>query len=99
MSNGARHGLGVLFGLIVTPVIAACMMYGTEKIGRSVRTLAFDGGDRWVGAAALLFAAVLLGLAAGSRRSEERRVGKEWSSRSRGYDEQKRACKHAIVSD
>lgn len=69
MSNGARHGLGVLFGLIVTPVIAACMMYGTEKIGRSVRTLAFDGGDRWVGAAALVFAAVLLGLAAGSRLS------------------------------
>ncbi|MFS2294054.1 MAG: hypothetical protein FWJ90_15370 [Actinomadura sp.] len=69
MSSGARHGLGALFGVIVTPVIAACMMYGTGKLGLSVRALVYGGDERWVGAAALLFAAVLLGLAAGSRLS------------------------------
>ncbi|TDB87106.1 hypothetical protein E1266_33195, partial [Actinomadura sp. 7K534] len=69
MSNGARHGLGALVGLVVTPIIAACMMYGTEKLSRAVRTFAFEGGDRWVGAAVFVVAAVLLGLVAGSRLS------------------------------
>ncbi|GAA0560958.1 hypothetical protein [Actinomadura livida] len=69
MSNGARHGLGALVGLVVTPIIAACMMYGTDKLSRAVRTFAFEGGDRWVGAAVFVVAAVLLGLVAGSRLS------------------------------
>ncbi|TDC58002.1 hypothetical protein E1281_02890 [Actinomadura sp. KC345] len=69
MSNGARHGLGVLVGVVVTPIIAACLMYGANKLGMSVRTFRFEGGDRWLGAAVILVAAVLTGLLAGSRLS------------------------------
>ncbi|TDC96157.1 hypothetical protein [Actinomadura sp. 7K507] len=69
MSSGARHGIGALIGVVVTPIIAACLMYGTYRLGRSVTTLRFEGADRWLGAAALLAAAVLIGLVAGSRIS------------------------------
>ncbi|TDE16984.1 hypothetical protein, partial [Actinomadura sp. 6K520] len=69
MSNGARHGLGALVGLVVTPIVAVCMMYGTDKMARAVRTFAYEGGDRWIGVAVFLVAAVLLGLVAGSRLS------------------------------
>ncbi|TDD29712.1 hypothetical protein E1287_30455 [Actinomadura sp. KC06] len=69
MSNGARHGLGALIGLVVTPIIAACLMYGTTKLGQFARILAFHGSDRWVGAGVMLVAAVLIGLVAGSRTS------------------------------
>src|SRR5690606_15725633 len=63
MSNGARHALGVLYGLILTPVIAACMLSGTETTRRSVWPLACGGGDRCAAAAALLLAGGLLGRA------------------------------------
>ncbi|TYK53523.1 hypothetical protein [Actinomadura decatromicini] len=69
MSNGARHGLGVVIGLIVTPIIAACMAYGTTKLGQFARILAYEGSDRWVGGGLVLVAAVLIGLVAGSRVS------------------------------
>lgn len=70
MSNGARHGLGVLTGLVVTPVIALCLMYGTTKFTDYFRYFFTRGGeDRWIGAALVLVAAVLVGLAAGSRLS------------------------------
>ncbi|SNS46011.1 hypothetical protein [Actinomadura mexicana] len=70
MSNGARHGLGVLIGLVVTPVIALCLMYSTTKFTEYFRYFFTRGGeDRWIGAAVVLVAAVLVGLAAGSRVS------------------------------
>ncbi|MGH3240811.1 MAG: hypothetical protein ACRDNL_10540, partial [Spirillospora sp.] len=69
MSNGARHGLGVVIGLVVTPIIAACLSYGAMKFGTFMRTLATEGSDRWVGAGVMLIAAVLIGLVAGSRVS------------------------------
>ncbi|MEU4822207.1 hypothetical protein ACLQ2P_00030 [Actinomadura citrea] len=70
MSNGARHGLGVLIGLVVTPVIALCLMYSTTKFTEYFRYFFTRGGeDRWVGAGVVLVAAVLVGLAAGSRVS------------------------------
>lgn len=70
MSNGARHGLGVLIGLVVTPVIALCLMYSSTKFTEYFRYFFTRGGeDRWIGAAAVLAAAVLVGLAAGSRVS------------------------------
>ncbi|WUI00592.1 hypothetical protein OHR68_01860 [Spirillospora sp. NBC_00431] len=69
MSNGARHGLGVVIGLVVTPIIAACLSYGTMKFGSFVRTLATEGNDRWIGAGMMLIAAALIGLVAGSRLS------------------------------
>lgn len=69
MSNGARHGLGVVIGLVVTPIIAACMTYGTTKLSQFARLFAFHGSDRWVGIGVMLIAAVLIGLVAGSRVS------------------------------
>lgn len=70
MSNGARHGLGVLIGLVVTPVIALCLMYSTTRFTEYFRYFFTRGGeDRWIGAAAVVVAAVLVGLAAGSRVS------------------------------
>ncbi|GAA4398908.1 hypothetical protein AB0C69_18795 [Actinomadura sp. NPDC048032] len=70
MSNGARHGLGVLVGLVVTPVIALCLMFSTTKFTDYFRYFFTRGGeDRWIGAALVVVAAVLVGLAAGSRLS------------------------------
>ncbi|NDU77519.1 hypothetical protein GWI34_33595 [Actinomadura sp. DSM 109109] len=70
MSNGARHGLGLVIGLVVTPVIALCLMYGTTRFTEYFRYFFTRGGeDRWLGAAVFLVAAVLVGLAAGSRVS------------------------------
>ncbi|HEY8482312.1 MAG TPA: hypothetical protein VIL71_21000 [Spirillospora sp.] len=68
MSNGARHGLGALVGLVATPVVAACLMAGTGRLGRSARLFMIDDG-RWPAAAVLLLAAVVLGLVVGSRVS------------------------------
>ncbi|XRQ05721.1 hypothetical protein ACN3XK_55660 [Actinomadura welshii] len=69
MSSGARHGLGVLIGVVATPVVAACLMYGTTKLALFARTFRFEGTDKWVGAAVLIVAAVVIGLVAGSRLS------------------------------
>jgi hypothetical protein len=70
MSGGARHGIGLVIGLIVTPVIALCLMYGAEKASMFVR---YFGGQPWSeklpAGAALLVAAVLIGLVMGSRVS------------------------------
>ncbi|WP_433464494.1 hypothetical protein [Spirillospora sp. CA-128828] len=69
MSNGARHGLGVVIGLVVTPVIALCLMYSTTKFMRYFQYFLTKGGDRWIAAALVLAAAVLVGVVAGSRVS------------------------------
>ncbi|MFE9104636.1 hypothetical protein [Actinomadura geliboluensis] len=74
MSNGARHGLGVLVGLVVTPAIAACLMYGTNKL-RLVLTLgyarfqSYHGKEMWIGAGLVLLVGIMLGLVSGSRLS------------------------------
>jgi hypothetical protein len=70
MSSGARHGLGVVIGLVVTPVIAACAMYSTTKFSEFFRFyIVRNGGDRWLGAAVLVVGAVLVGVVVGSRVS------------------------------
>ncbi|MCP9950595.1 hypothetical protein [Actinomadura madurae] len=70
MSSGARHGLGVVIGLVVTPVIAVCLMYSTTKFSEYFRYFyTRGGGDRWLGAAVVLVAAVLVGVVVGSRIS------------------------------
>jgi hypothetical protein len=69
MSNGARHGLGVVIGLVVTPVIALCLMYSATKFSEYFRSFIIGGGDRWIAAALMVVAAVLLGLVTGSRLS------------------------------
>ncbi|WP_131760002.1 hypothetical protein [Actinomadura fibrosa] len=69
MSSGARHGIGAVIGLVATPVIAVCLLFGTERMTRYFRYFFASGGDRWSAAAALLVAAVVLGLVMGTRLS------------------------------
>ncbi|MEU5995274.1 hypothetical protein ABZ806_40385 [Spirillospora sp. NPDC047418] len=74
MSNGARHGLGVVAGLVLTPIIAACLFYGTNRL-RMVMAFGYSrfrnyhGEELWIGAGLVLLAAILLGLLVGSRLS------------------------------
>ncbi|MFB4305964.1 hypothetical protein [Actinomadura sp. GTD37] len=74
MSNGARHGLGVVAGLVLAPVVMLCLMYGVGKL-RFVYSIgiarfqSYHGTELWIGLAVLTVAAVLLGLLAGSRLS------------------------------
>lgn len=69
MSNGARHGLGAVAGLALTPVIAGLLMFGIDRLYRSLQVFRADAPGRWIGVAAIVFAAVLLGLLMGSRLS------------------------------
>ncbi|MFC9969438.1 hypothetical protein ACFVH6_00890 [Spirillospora sp. NPDC127200] len=68
MSNGARHGLGVLLGLIATPVLALGLAYGPARTLHSFQTLQpFSDRAPWV--LLLVEAGLLAGLLAGSRVS------------------------------
>ncbi|MBC6458141.1 hypothetical protein [Actinomadura sp. HBU206391] len=69
MSNGARHTIGAVVGLIATPLLAVALFFGAERSLRFFRYYALDDASRWTGGAAILFAAVVLGLVAGSRVS------------------------------
>uniref|UniRef100_UPI0010417FEF hypothetical protein n=1 Tax=Actinomadura roseirufa TaxID=2094049 RepID=UPI0010417FEF len=69
MSNGARHAIGVVIGLIVTPVIAGCLLYATNRLARYFLRYYAHGNDRWTAAALLLAAAVVIGLVTGTRVS------------------------------
>ncbi|TDD74082.1 hypothetical protein [Actinomadura rubrisoli] len=69
MSNGARHAIGVVIGLIVTPVIAVSLLFGIERMTRYFRYFMQGDSGRWGAAAALVFAAILIGVVAGSRLS------------------------------
>ncbi|MEU8120927.1 hypothetical protein AB0C21_19640 [Spirillospora sp. NPDC049024] len=69
MSNGARHGLGVLIGLVVTPVVALSLCYSTTGFNRMFQFYRLHSGDRWVSTGLVLLAAVLVGAVAGSRLS------------------------------
>lgn len=69
MPNGARHAIGVVAGLVLTPVLAAGLMLGTDRFARTFTALRPGGPDRWVGGGVLLVVAVLLGVLAGSRTS------------------------------
>ncbi|MGK5551272.1 hypothetical protein ACSNOI_06625 [Actinomadura kijaniata] len=69
MSNGARHGLGAVVGLIATPVLAGTLTLGLDRAVRSTRAFELTGAERYLGAALLVVAAALVGLLAGSRLS------------------------------
>jgi hypothetical protein len=69
MSNGARHGIGVVVGLVVTAAVAVCLMWGTNRMLIYFQLYLHRGNYRWTGAAALVVAAVLIGLVAGTRAS------------------------------
>jgi hypothetical protein len=76
MSNGARHALGAVVGLVATAIVSVCLMIGTDRLrlveSYSVATFArrsYHGHELWEGLGLVLVAAVLLGLVAGSRLS------------------------------
>src|SRR5262245_10949364 len=69
MSNGARHAIGVVVGLILTPLVGVCLTYGSARTISYYRYFVNHGNDRWIGAALILAAAVMVGFAVGSRLS------------------------------
>jgi hypothetical protein len=74
MSNGARHGIGAVVGLVATAVLTYCLTMGTYKMSMTQRYYAatfrnYHGSELWVGAGLLVVAAVVLGLVVGSRVS------------------------------
>jgi hypothetical protein len=69
MPNGARHILGAAIGLILTPVITAGLMLGTERLLRGFQTFRFTETDYRLGGLILAGVGLLLGLIVGSRMS------------------------------
>jgi hypothetical protein len=69
MSNGARHALGFLAGLILAPVIRLGTMYGTQEMGLLTPGFLADSRGRLLGAAALAGVVVLVAFLVGSRMS------------------------------
>ncbi|WP_433328921.1 hypothetical protein [Spirillospora sp. CA-294931] len=74
MSNGARHGLGVVAGLVATPVIFGGLLLGSERMQRQ-RLEYLSKGDFTIGLTGLtgilvlLVTAVVIGVLTGSRLS------------------------------
>lgn len=66
MSNGARHALGVVAGLILTPLVAAGLLYGAAELSQTFQQ---RFAVSWAGLGALVAAAVLLAFLTGSRLS------------------------------
>ncbi|QBI52457.1 hypothetical protein [Streptomonospora litoralis] len=73
MSNGLRHFLGLIVGILLTPVFAAGLAWGphwTSGIGLGYDLAAVPGVAQWVPSVAVLAVlGLLLGLATGSRLS------------------------------
>jgi hypothetical protein len=69
MSNGARHGWGVLTGLILTPALAAALAYGTWRTLSGWQQFGPASAEYRIGLASLAVTAVVLGFALGSRLS------------------------------
>jgi hypothetical protein len=69
MPNGLRHVLGLIAGVILAPVIAAGLLYGTDRLARLFQTYFFRGNDQWTAVAILTLAGVTLGVLVGSRIS------------------------------
>jgi len=66
MSNGARHVLGVVAGLLLPPLILAGLVYGIAEISR---TMAVTFGVSWLGLGVVAAAGAGLAFLAGSRLS------------------------------
>jgi hypothetical protein len=69
MSNGARHVLGLVVGVVITPLTAVALMFGTGQSSKFLAYLAYDRVEQIPACTALVVSAVLLGLASGSRIS------------------------------
>ncbi|WP_336214223.1 hypothetical protein [Nonomuraea sp. LPB2021202275-12-8] len=66
MTNGVRHVLGIVAGLLLPPLIAAGLIYGVAELTVTVqRASAFS----WTGAGLLVASGVALAFLAGSRLS------------------------------
>jgi hypothetical protein len=66
MSNGARHVLGVVAGLLLPPAIAAALVYG---VGEITRTMSVAFTISWAGFGVVAAAGAALAFLAGSRLS------------------------------
>ncbi|MEV0148906.1 MULTISPECIES: hypothetical protein [unclassified Nonomuraea] len=65
MSNGVRHVLGVVAGVLLPPLVAVALMYGVGEVSLSIQQFRIS----WTGVAAIVVAGVLLALLASSRLS------------------------------
>ncbi|MFI6292857.1 hypothetical protein ACIBEJ_14815 [Nonomuraea sp. NPDC050790] len=65
MSNGARHGLGVLAGLLLAPLLVVALSFGLDRFNYSMQTYTAP----WVGLAVMAGAGVLLAFLFSSRIS------------------------------
>lgn len=66
MTNGARHALGVLAGLLLPPLLAAGLWYGVAELSLTAQA---QYRISWIGVAALAASGVLLAVLLGSRLS------------------------------
>jgi len=66
MTNGARHALGVLAGLLLPPLLAAGLWYGVGELSLVAQR---DFRLSWIGVAVLAGSGVLLAFLLGSRLS------------------------------
>jgi hypothetical protein len=69
MSNGARHGWGVLVGLILAPAIAGALAYGTWRTLSGAQQFGPTSTEYRIGLASFALTAVVIGFAVGSRLS------------------------------
>jgi hypothetical protein len=65
MTNGARHALGVVAGLLLSPLIAAGLSYGVYQVSYYRQNFSVS----WVGLGILVVTGVLLALLVSSRLS------------------------------
>ncbi|HEU5156306.1 MAG TPA: hypothetical protein VFU43_04865 [Streptosporangiaceae bacterium] len=69
MSNGARHGWGVLVGLILAPAFAAALAYGTWRTLSGAQQFGPTSAEYRIGLGSLGLTAVVLGIVIGTRLS------------------------------
>ncbi|GAA2314812.1 hypothetical protein GCM10010149_77990 [Nonomuraea roseoviolacea subsp. roseoviolacea] len=65
MSNGVRHVLGVVAGIVLPPLIAVMLMYGVTEVNRSFHNFVIS----WTGLALIAAAGALVAVLAASRMS------------------------------
>ncbi|MFC0036954.1 hypothetical protein [Actinomadura rayongensis] len=69
MSNGTRHALGVVAGVLVTVVSLGCVLFALDRAQRMYVYFRLEPGDKALVTLALVVAGLLIGLAMGSRLS------------------------------
>jgi hypothetical protein len=69
MSNGARHGWGVLVGLLLVPGIAAALAYGMWRTLSGAQQFGPTSAEYRIGLASFAVTAVVMGIVIGTRMS------------------------------